>query len=131
LFVYRNFVKALPWFTQVREKLEDSSWWGFFLHKKTPTSSDATGTLYHDEEQTPRGDCGKGVACGEYLWNHSNGSMLTEFLVQGYTLDSQGLGSPYVDGFYIVRWTDERRRGSICVALCSLPHPLRLVDVAP
>ena len=112
--MYRNFVKALPWFTQVREKLEDSSWWGFFLHKKTPTGSDATGALYHDEEQTPQGDCGKGVACGEYLWNHSNGSMLTEFLVQGYTLDSQGLGSPYVDGFYIVRAVDSLTNAQRC-----------------
>jgi hypothetical protein len=73
------------------------------MHKKTSTGDDATGTLYHDVGQTPKGDCGTGIECGEYLWNHSNGSMLTEFLVQGYTLDKQGLGSPYVDGFYIVR----------------------------
>ena len=26
------------------------------------------GTLYHDFLQTPQGDCGAGVQCGEYLW---------------------------------------------------------------
>ena len=28
-FVYRNLVKALPWYTSVREKLEDSAYSGF------------------------------------------------------------------------------------------------------
>ena len=63
VFVYRNLVKALPWFIQVRTKLEDSRYWGFFLRKAAPTGGDATGQLYHDFEQTPRGDCGKGVEC--------------------------------------------------------------------
>ena len=31
VFVYRNIVKALPWFDQVREKLEDPQYWGWFL----------------------------------------------------------------------------------------------------
>ena len=67
----RNLVKALPWFATVRRKLEDPSYFGFFLHKKTPTGAGKTATelLYHDFEQTPKGgDCGKGVECGEYLW---------------------------------------------------------------
>ena len=68
VFVYRNLVKALPWQTEVREKLENPLWWGFFLHKKNTTGTDATGVLYHDFEQTPKGDCGLGVQCGEYLW---------------------------------------------------------------
>ena len=97
VFVYRNLVKALPWFTQVRLKLEDPQWWGFFLRKARPTGPDATGTLYHDFEQTPRGDCGQGVECGEYLWNHSNGSMLTDFFVKEFVGGEQGMGSPYVD----------------------------------
>ena len=97
VFVYRNLVKALPWFTQVRLKLEDPQWWGFFLRKAQSTGPDATGTLYHDFEQTPRGDCGQGVQCGEYLWNHSNGSMLTDFFVEEFIGGEQGMGSPYVD----------------------------------
>jgi len=34
VFIYRNLVKALPWFTQVREKLEDSRYAGWFLRFK-------------------------------------------------------------------------------------------------
>ena len=29
----------------------------------------ATANLYHDYEQTPHGDCGRGVECGEYVFN--------------------------------------------------------------
>jgi hypothetical protein len=52
-------------------------------------------SLYHDQEQSPQstgnctncgfcteGPCDCGVApCGEYLWDHRNGSMLRDFLV--------------------------------------------------
>jgi len=70
VFVYQNLVKALPWMTPVREKLEDPSYWGFFLRKKNATGVDATGVLYHDTTSQPvSGDCGKGVQCGEYLWD--------------------------------------------------------------
>ena len=34
VFIYRNLVKALPWFTQVREKLEDPRYAGWFLRFK-------------------------------------------------------------------------------------------------
>ncbi len=30
VFVYRNFVKALPWFTSVREKIQDPAYSGWF-----------------------------------------------------------------------------------------------------
>ena len=30
-WVYRNGIKALPWFTHVREKLEDPASWGWFM----------------------------------------------------------------------------------------------------
>jgi len=70
VFVYQNLVKALPWMTPVREKLEDPSFWGFFLRKENATGADATGVLYHDTTSQPvSGDCGKGVQCGEYLWD--------------------------------------------------------------
>ena len=32
VFVYRNFVKALPWYTFVREKISDPAYAGWFLH---------------------------------------------------------------------------------------------------
>jgi hypothetical protein len=31
VFVYRNIVKALPWFKSTREKLDDPAYEGFFL----------------------------------------------------------------------------------------------------
>lgn len=34
VFVYRNLVKALPWFSTVREKLQDPAYSGFFLKFK-------------------------------------------------------------------------------------------------
>ena len=61
VWVYRNSVKALPWFTSVREKLEDKRYWGWFLSNKNCTNEkkeylcgdQATNNLYHDFLQTP------------------------------------------------------------------------------
>ena len=71
-WIYRNMIKALPWFTSVREKLQDRAYWGWFLPYKNCTAyqcgPNATHNLYHDFLQTPnpRGDgCGDGVECGE------------------------------------------------------------------
>lgn len=129
---YRNLVKALPWFTTVREKLVDSAYSGFFLPFKpggslpngtyhVPNCDDTfspplCSTLYHDQEQspavpspanpTPDGacvgtcDCG-GVPCGEYLFDHRNGSMLRDWLIAEVILGPNGMGGPYMDGFFI------------------------------
>lgn len=59
--------------TTVREKLEDRDYWGWFMPNKGCNPSpgvytcgpNATTNLYHDFEQTPHGDCGKGIECGE------------------------------------------------------------------
>jgi hypothetical protein len=76
VFAYANLVKALPWMTLVRDGSSRTlaRWWGFFLHKKNATGTDATGVLYYDipdQKDTPvaNGDCGHGVYCGEYLWD--------------------------------------------------------------
>ena len=69
VFVYRNLVKALPWYTSVREKITDPAYSGWFLKFKPggsmangswhspPCTTDASGEkcsmLYHDQEQTP------------------------------------------------------------------------------
>ena len=67
VFVYRNLVKALPWYTSVREKISDPAYAGWFLAFK-PGGSFPNGTwhvpacdnnfdpplcsdLYHDQEQ--------------------------------------------------------------------------------
>jgi hypothetical protein len=61
----------------------------------------ATQNLYHDFEQTPHGDCGLGVECGEYVFNHLNTS-LTDFLLGEYFFGTaNGAGNPVVDGFYV------------------------------
>eukprot|EP00041_Stephanoeca_diplocostata_P015030 m.284141 g.284141 ORF g.284141 m.284141 type:complete len:286 (-) comp19899_c0_seq12:795-1652(-) len=127
VFLYRNIVKALPWFEEVREKLADPNYWGWFLHYKPSlrNGTSAGGNLYHDEEQTPgwpgggnggpdgvchnntqppwgRGcDCGQGIPCGEYLFDHRNESLRT-WLTEQYMAGSKfGLGNPLVDGFYL------------------------------
>eukprot|EP00040_Diaphanoeca_grandis_P030025 m.176861 g.176861 ORF g.176861 m.176861 type:complete len:442 (+) comp31864_c0_seq2:206-1531(+) len=68
VWVYRNLVKALPWLTCVREKLEDPAYSGWFLsfdpakeghyaqppcdlHRPDPTA--ICSTLYHDQRETP------------------------------------------------------------------------------
>lgn len=38
---------------------------------------------------------------GEYLFDHRNGSMLTEWLLKEYILSDTSLGSPFVDGMFI------------------------------
>ena len=128
VWLYRNLVKALPWFSSVRRKLEDPAFSGFFLkfdpsrqpwhvpacdrNYDPPRCSD----YYHDQNATTpemRGgagidpwqsctspcDCGR-LPCGEYVWDHRNGSMLRNFLIDEYVLGATGLGSPLVDGFF-------------------------------
>lgn len=141
----RNIVKALPWYTQVRKLLQNSSHWGWFIPyagcrtadgeyvcKNNVTGLvDATANLYHDQKQTPgwtgggnggpdgvchndtkgntgRGcDCGEGVSCGEYLWDHRNASLTPWFTSYYVGSTEYGLGNENVDGFYLDdRWTD-------------------------
>jgi hypothetical protein len=94
VMVYRNLVKALPWYTDVREKLTDPAYSGWFLRFKNGASGTGyhvpacTGSgragdprkcsdFYHDQDQTPGHphgdgsctaacDCGDGLPCGEY-----------------------------------------------------------------
>jgi hypothetical protein len=129
VFVYRNIVKALPWFTSVRDKLDDPAYSGFFLKfAKTPKNgsyhvpdcaaenASKCSVFYHDQEQTPAvpttkqphpdgscvGQCDVGTQpCGEYLYDHRNGSMLRNWLVKEHILGPKGLGDPAVDGTFI------------------------------
>ena len=45
-------------------------------------------------------DCGT-HPCGEYAFDHRNGSMLTDFLVREYVASANGVLNPNVDGVYI------------------------------
>ena len=73
-------------------------------------------TFYHDQEQTPHHpdqcqadcDCGEGLPCGEYLWDHRNVSLqkwLTDVHIMGPSANggenSTGLNNPNIDGFFI------------------------------
>ncbi len=95
VWVYRNYVKALPWYTHVYSKLADPQYSGWFLPFGPPTVNGTSWHVpkcdnnynpplcsdsYHDQDQTPQHpkgdgscvdkcDCG-GVSCGEYLWDH-------------------------------------------------------------
>ena len=120
--VYRNAIKALPWFSSVREKLQDKQYWGWFLPYKNCTQlncgPNATQNLYHDFEQTPRGDCGAGVECGEYLFDLRNASCRA-WLRTEYLLGPTGLGSPAVRGFYF----DDVSASKKHAQTSSPPHP--------
>jgi len=45
--------------------------------------------------------CGYALPCGEYLFDHRNGSMLTDWLVNEYILGPTGVGSDAIDGLFI------------------------------
>jgi len=105
VWVYRNIVKALPWFSTVREKLENPQYWGWFLHYKNASGNTASTNLYHDFGQTPGGDCGKGVECGEYLFDHRNDT-LREWLINEYVVSQNGVLNPAIDGvFFDDNWS--------------------------
>jgi hypothetical protein len=64
VFVYRNLVKALPWYTSVREKMTDPAYAGWFLrfgdqptlngtYHQPPCTGEKCSVFYHDQEQTP------------------------------------------------------------------------------
>lgn len=131
VFVYRNLVKALPWFSSVRKILNDPAYSGFFLrfdssqpafHVPACAAENASkcSEFYHDQLQTPEvpteqkphpdgtcppasdGGCDCGVhPCGEYLWDHRNGSQLREWLISEHILGPDGIGSPAIDGLFI------------------------------
>ena len=151
VFVYRNLVKALPWYTSVREKISDPAYSGWFLKFGAPTvngtsyhvptcddsySPPLCSGLYHDRDQTPGhpkgdGDCALpcdcgGVPCGEYLWDHRNSS-LRDFLVNEFILGPNGLGNANVSGFYLddVRWGQEGGRDPAGHGVRALPSASR------
>jgi hypothetical protein len=102
-WIYKNLVKALPWMAEVRAKLQDPAFAGFFLKfdsNVTPHVPSQGSPFYHDQEQTPTGDCGTGTPCGEYLFDHRNGSMLRDFLVNEYVMGTYGWASGVVEGFF-------------------------------
>eukprot|EP00047_Mylnosiga_fluctuans_P008772 m.260071 g.260071 ORF g.260071 m.260071 type:complete len:421 (-) comp23253_c0_seq1:104-1366(-) len=126
VFVYRNLVKALPWYSSVRDKAADPAYAGWFLHFKEggsfPNGSYHVSPcdhnynpplctdLYHDQWQSPGYptgdgncpgpcDCGS-IPCGEYLWDLRNAS-LRDWLVKDFVLGPNALGNENVSGLYL------------------------------
>jgi hypothetical protein len=147
VFVYRNIVKALPWYTSVWTKLADPQFAGWFLrfsganNYHVPQCDDTyspplCSDLYHDQDQTPRHprgdgscvdlcDCG-GVPCGEYLWDHRNAS-LRSYLINEFVLGATGLQNENVSGFCAGSQTQRACSGACARARTLMPPPpLRL-----
>lgn len=118
VFVYRNLVKALPWFGSVRAKLENPAYSGWFLtfkpgsnYSSPPCTGALCSMLYHDQDQTPSTspdadgrcfeacDCGS-LPCGEYLWDHRNES-LRRWLLDEYLFGPSALGHSGIDGLFL------------------------------
>lgn len=117
VFLYRNAVKALPWFTTVRKKLQDPAYSSWFLHFSgkgnyhvpdcdNTFSPPLCSSLYHDQLQTPAvpsssnpnpdGACSEhcftSVPCGEYLfdWRSYNQSINGLTLIQWFLTEVIG-----------------------------------------
>jgi hypothetical protein len=80
IWIYRNLAQAYAEFGQIREKLEDPQFSGWFLkfdnatndEKVTPRCSTNSrnktlcSDLFHWSGQRPGGDCGDIIPCGWY-----------------------------------------------------------------
>ena len=120
VMVYRNMVKALNWFTSVRNVMNDPGNAGWFMKfkpnatyhvpqcDKSYTPPKCTN-LYHDVEQTPGypsgdgncpGPCDCGVhPCGEYLFDHRN-ETLANWIIDDMFMGPTGMGNVNISGFY-------------------------------
>ena len=123
--VYRNSIKALNWFTEVREKLDDPAFAGWFIkfkdyqgpasnHSYAPAVPACTfekcSGFYHDQEQSPAHphgdgscieecDCGKNP-CGEYIFDHRNASF-ADWFVNEYIVSNSTILHPAITELYL------------------------------
>jgi hypothetical protein len=86
VMIYRNLVKALPWYSEVREKMLDPAYSGWFLKFKDgangtdyhvpPCTGEKCSDFYHDQEQTPEAPTGvtpTRAAVGDwFIYNNTN-----------------------------------------------------------
>jgi len=135
VYVYRNSIKALPWYTSVREKVTNPAYSKWFLpfnckgECHVPKCDNnyhppLCSNLYHDQSQTPEypsgdGDCAApacdvgSVPIGEYIWDPRawnvsvNGQTLGEWFITDYLFDPTGGANPKVSGFFFDDyWTE-------------------------
>eukprot|EP01048_Picozoa_sp_COSAG05_P016543 COSAG05_NODE_2141_length_3486_cov_4.423679_3_plen_471_part_00 len=137
VWVYRNSIKALPWYSSVREKLLDPAYGQWFLDFSNPQAAHVPSCdynydpprcskKYHDQSQTPGfphgdGDCslpgcdvGEGLPVGEYVFNPMaanisvNGQTFLEWFVDDYVFGKTGGGDERVSGFFFDDTFDKR-----------------------
>jgi len=119
VWVYRNLAQGYANFVQLREKLEDpaySGWWIKFGPHNDPMltppcefnprlNRTLCTDLFHTRlAWTEKGhDCGDRVPCGDYVFDHRNQS-LRHWLVEEYFMGRMGMGHAAVEGFLIDDW---------------------------
>lgn len=114
MWVYRCSVYAYPWYTSVRNILDDPAYKSWFVQFKSAgpwyspkcdSNSGKCSDSYHMQEQTPgyptgdgncaapACDCGANP-CGFYLWNHSateviNGQTFRDWFIDSYMFNGE------------------------------------------
>ena len=118
-WIYRNLVQAYSNFVELRAKLEDPQYAGWFVHFGAHNNESLTPRcaynprvghqlctdLFHTSlAWTADGhDCGDVIPCGDYVFDHRNAS-LRKWLIATHMLGPRGLGHPSVDGFLLDDW---------------------------
>ena len=131
VFTYRNLVKALPWFTEVREILADPAYSGFFLHFRpngslanasyhvpacdTTYSPPLCSAYYHDQEQSPAvpspsnpnpdGACVGNCDCGAVPCGEYlwdwRNSSVAPWIIANHIGGPNGLDNAAISGYFI------------------------------
>jgi hypothetical protein len=114
---YRNLVQPYANFVQLREKIEDPAYSGWFVHfgpgnndRLTPRcevnprlNKTLCTDLFHTKlAWTENGhDCGDRIPCGDYVFDHRNQS-LRDWIVNDYMMGPLGMGNrSAIDGFLL------------------------------
>lgn len=117
VWIYRNLVQGYANFKQIREKLEDPLYAGWFIPFGVNSSTSRcevnprlNRTLCSDLFHTKLGwtedghDCGNIIPCGDYVFDHRNES-LRDWIVNEWMMGEMGMGNrSAVDGFLIDDW---------------------------
>lgn len=81
VWVYRNAIKAESWFTSIRTKMEDRSYWNWFLPiagcgpPNYECGANFSDNFYSKPDVGNGRWCGLGIACAEYLFDLRNESL--------------------------------------------------------
>ena len=117
VWIYRNGIKALPWYTLVRDKVTDPDYAPWFLHFSdavmanhsvahvpvcdTNFSPPKCSHLYHDQTQTPGYPAGDGqcAAPGCDVGSVPVGEYLFDFRAANVSIHGQTLKEWYIDEY--------------------------------